>query len=284
VTSPQASALHWRTELPELEAAQVRELLAADEAGLDLPRGGEHLLAVRDGVVGYAHLDTAGDQLGNQVAELVVHPAFRRQGIGGEMLSLLAGRARPLRIWSHRDHPGAARLAERQGFERVRALHRMGMDFGPDEFAEPVLPDGVRLRTFVPGQDEEALVEVNARAFSWHPEQGGLTVQDVLDTEKEAWFDPAGFFLAIGPDEKILGYHWTKVHPDSTGEVYVVGVDPDAQGGGLGKALTLAGLRHLRRLGLPRVTLYVESDNAPAITVYAKLGFQLLDVGVQYAR
>lgn len=252
---------------------------------MDLPGGGEHLLALRDGgTVGYAHLDTAGDQLGNKVAELVVHPGFRRQGIGARLVEAVAERATPLRIWSHLDHPGAARLASRFGFERVRALHRMGMDFGADEFAEPRLPDGVRLRTFVPGQDEEAMVAVNARAFSWHPEQGGLTVEDVRNTEQEAWFDPAGFFLAVDSGDKVLGFHWTKVHPDSTGEVYVVGIDPDSQGGGLGKALTLAGLRHLRGLGLPKVMLYVESDNAAAIAVYTKLGFRLLDVGVQYAR
>nr|WP_225954419.1 mycothiol synthase [Kibdelosporangium phytohabitans] len=259
-------------------------MLASDEAGIDLPAGGEHLLAVRDGVVGYAHVDTAGDQLGNQVAELVVHPDHRRQGVGEQLLTAVAERARPLRIWSHRDHPGAARLAGKLGFQRVRELHRMGMDFGAEEFAEPVLPDGVRLRAFVTGQDEQAVVAVNARAFSWHPEQGGLTVDDVRATEREDWFDPAGFFLAVDAQDEVVGFHWTKVHPDSTGEVYVVGVDPAAQGGGLGKALTLAGLRHLRGLGLPRVILYVESDNTVAIAVYRKLGFGLLDAGVQYAR
>jgi mycothiol synthase len=160
----------------------------------------------------------------------------------------------------------------------------MGMEFTGQEFAEPQLSNGVRLRTFVPGQDEEAVVAVNARAFSWHPEQGQLSVQDVQATEGESWFDPAGFFLAVDDSGKVLGFHWTKVHPDSTGEVYVVGVDPDAQGGGLGKVLTLAGLRHLQGLGLPRVTLYVESDNSPAVAVYRKLGFTLLDVGVQYER
>jgi mycothiol synthase len=270
--------LRWSEDLSENDAEQAREVFRAA-----LPKGGPHLLAVRDRVVGYAHLDTTGDSFGNEVAELVVHPDFRNQGIGGEMLQALTDRARPLRVWSHLDDPAAARLAEKYGFRRVRELHRMGMDFGP-ELPELTFSNGVRLRTFVPGQDEEAMVAVNARAFSWHPEQGQLTVQDVLDTEKEAWFDPDGFFLAVDVDDKILGFHWTKVHPDSTGEVYVVGVDPDAQGGGLGKALTLAGLRHLKSLGLPRVILYVESDNAPAIAVYGKLGFTLLDVGVQYER
>jgi mycothiol synthase len=276
--------LQWHTELSEDDAAQASELLRASEADPELPRGAVHLLAVRDRVVAYGNLDTAGDSLGNQLAELVVHPEFRNQGIGGEMLRALADRAQPLRVWSHHNDPAAARLAEKYGFEPVRELRRMGMDFGSDGFPEPRLPDGVRLRAFVPGQDEEAVVAVNARAFSWHPEQGSLTVQEVLEKEQRDWFDPAGFFLAVDADDKLLGFHWTKVHPDSTGEVYVVGVDPDAQGGGLGKALTLAGLRHLRGLGLPRVILYVESDNAPAIAVYTKLGFELLDVGVQYVR
>ncbi|MEV4311834.1 mycothiol synthase [Actinocrispum sp. NPDC049592] len=273
--------LRWRDALPEDEAAQAREVF-----GDDLPKGGVHLVAVDDGVVavvGYAHLDPAGDSFGNQVAELVVRPESRNQGIGGRLLQALADRARPLRVWSHHDDPAAAHLARKFGFKRVRELHRMGLDL-PRDFAEPVFPNGVRERTFVPGQDEEAVVAVNARAFSWHPEQGRLSVQDVLETEKEAWFDPTGFLLAVDAQDKLLGFHWTKVHPDGTGEVYVVGVDPDAQGGGLGKSLTLAGLRYLAAREVPSIMLYVESDNSPAIAVYRKLGFTLLDVGVQYER
>jgi mycothiol synthase len=128
------------------------------------------------------------------------------------------------------------------------------------------------------------VVAVNARAFSWHPEQGQLTVRDVLDTEKEAWFDPNGFFLAVDAQDRLLGFHWTKVHRHNPpfGEVYVVGVDPDAQGGGLGTALTLAGLHHLHRSGLSRVILYVESDNLPAMAVYTHLGFTTIETDVQY--
>jgi mycothiol synthase len=272
--------IEWRTDLTEADTEKVRALLASDD--VDLPPGGLH--AVAGDFLGYAHVDTGGDSFGNEVAELVVHPDHRHRGIGGELLTaLLDTRSKRLRVWSHHDHPDAARLAAKSGMRRVRELHRMGMDFGPD-LPAPVFREGVRLRAFVPGQDEAAVVAVNARAFSWHPEQGRLTVEDVLDTEREAWFDPAGFFLAVDAEDRLLGFHWTKVHPDGTGEVYVVGVDPDAQGGGLGKALTLAGLRHLQARGLRKVILYVESDNAPAIAVYAKLGFALLDVGVQYER
>jgi mycothiol synthase len=147
-----------------------------------------------------------------------------------------------------------------------------------------VLPDGVTLRSFVPGRDEAAVVYVNHRAFSWHPEQSAMSIEDVRQKEEQPWFDPAGFLLAVDADERLVGFHWTKTHTAELGEVYVVGVDPDAQGGGLGKAITLAGLAHLRDAGLTEVMLYVESDNAAALAVYSRLGFTRWDSDVQYAR
>nr|WP_073480178.1 mycothiol synthase [Streptoalloteichus hindustanus] len=265
------------------------------------PELSRHLL-VRDAdgrLAGYAHLEPgSGDA--PAVAELVVRPELRRRGFGAALvdgLVALAPGRDALRIWTHGAHPGAVRLAERYGFRQVRALWRMRMEFD-EPLAAPSLPEGVRLRPFVVDQDESAVVEVNNRAFSWHPEQGGWTVADVRAREAEPWFDPAGFLLAVrttgngenGGDaaagERLVGFHWTKVHADEEpiGEVYVLGVDPDAQGGGLGKALTLAGLHHLRAAGLPAVMLYVESDNAPAIAVYQRLGFRHWDTDAQYAR
>jgi mycothiol synthase len=257
------------------------------EADGPLPRefrGGRHLFAHdADALVGYAHVDTAGDAFGNQVVELIVHPAHRGRGIGTALTDEVLAIDSPLRLWSHRDHPAAARIAERRNLTRVRELLLMRLD-NSVELPEPSWRDGVRVRTFVPGQDEETMVAVNKRAFDWHPEQGMLTVADVEATEKEPWFDPEGFFLAVDGDDKVIGFHWTKVHGDNTGEVYVVGVDPDAQGGGLGRALTLAGLHHLRARGTRETILYVESDNRPAVAVYTRLGFTLAYTNVAYQR
>jgi len=248
-------------------------------------RGGKHLVANNNGtLVGYAHVDTFGDAFDNQIVELFVHPAHRRAGHGAAMVdAVLAGTARPLRLWSHRDHPAAARIAEHRNLARARELFQMHL--GPDvELPQAKWRDGVRVRAFVPGQDEQAMVDVNKRAFDWHPEQGMLTVADVADAEREPWFDASGFFLAVDESDRVVGFHWTKVHADGTGEVYVVGVDPDAQGGGLGKALTLAGLHHLRERGVRDIILYVESDNSPAVAVYTRLGFTLAYTNVAYQR
>jgi mycothiol synthase len=288
------------------DPARLRALLAAVSAVDGRPAladagvpheftGGEHLLAVRDGeLVGYAHLDTGGDAFGRLVGELLVRPADRRQGVGAELGTRLLARAGvdgepgdTLRVWAHGDQPAAAALAKRLGFRPVRRMLRLRMPL-TDEVPAPTPPDGVTLRPFVPGQDEAAFLEVNRLAFAWHPEQGGLSDADLRAEEAESWFDPDGFLLAVDDTDRLLGFHWTKVHPDVAGapmgEVYVVGVRPGAQGGGLGRALTLAGLAYLRdRRGMDRVMLYVESDNEPALAVYTRLGFREWDADDQYA-
>jgi mycothiol synthase len=153
------------------------------------------------------------------------------------------------------------------------------------------VPDGVVIRPLRVGQDEDAVVAVNNRAFSWHPEQSGWTRTDVAEIEAESWFDAAGVLLAWDTATgDLLGFHFTKVHDaaagadEPLGEVYVVGVDPGAQGRGLGRALTLAGLHHLEGRGLRVTILYVEGDNAPAIATYRHLGFERDAVDVSYQR
>ncbi|MFJ7211464.1 mycothiol synthase [Amycolatopsis sp. NPDC098790] len=295
----------WRQELDDKQLDDVRGLLLAVRDADGRPEvepegalpgefdGGEHLVACVEGeVVGYAHLDTTGDSFGHQVAELFVHPAHRDRGYGAKLLQAVDERAAVgFRIWAHGDHPAARKLALKTGFERKRELLILHTDVEGADWPEPRLRDGVSLRTFVPGQDEDAVVRVNALAFDWHPEQGALTADDIRADEARPWFDADGFFLAE-EDGQVIGFHWTKVHEatpgrfggERVGEVYVVGVDPAAQGGGLGRALTLAGLRYLAGRGLSQIILYVEGDNAPALAVYTKLGFARHETDVQYGR
>ena len=245
-------------------------------------------------VAGYAHLDgpdagTRGD--GDMSGELVIHPAYRRRGYGTALVSALTESAggHGIRIWAHGDLAAAAELARSAGFTRFRALWQMRMSLGDRVLPDPVFPAGVSVRAFRPGEDEDDWLSANRRAFAHHPEQGAWTSKDLEVREAEPWFDPAGFFLAER-DGKVAGFHWTKVHPADDkggppiGEVYVVGVDPGQQGGGLGRALTLAGVAHLKRLGLAQVMLYVDESNTPAIRMYTSLGFSRWSTDVMYRR
>ncbi|MBM7783868.1 mycothiol synthase [Tenggerimyces flavus] len=248
-----------------------------------------HLLgSVDDTVVGYARLHRSDGTAGGDV---VVHPTHRRHGIGralvDELLAAAAGQA--LAVWAHGPHPDAAKIAADTGFEAARELWRMRRDLALP-FPDFPVPEGITIRTFRPGEDDEAFLAVNAKAFAEHPEQGRWRQPELDARLAEPWFDPAGFFVA-DRDGQFVGYHWTKVHeppvrgeaPDArAGEVYVLGLDPAAQAGGLGKALLVAGLRSLRDRGLPVVMLYAESDNDKAIKLYEKLGFDHVDTDVRY--
>lgn len=215
---------------------------------------------------------------------LVVRPSARRHGLGSRLLAeALAGLPGELRAWSHCDHPAAERLAARHGFTRVRELWVMRRPADQPLPAVPA-PGGLTIRSFRAG-DESELLRVNAAAFAAHPEQGAMDSTNLAVRMAEPWFDPAGLLVADAGD-RLAGFHWTKQHSPELGEVYVVGIDPDAQGGGLGKALTVAGLRHLGQRGVREVLLYVESDNAAALAVYSRLGFTHApeDTHVMYRR
>jgi mycothiol synthase len=289
---------------------------------LHLPRGGDaevrNLLVRGPGeeIAAYAHLDVT-DAVEGSSAELVVDPSARGRGLGRALVEAVLAQTPDgrLRLWAHGDRPEAAALAASMGFRRSRVLLQLRRPL-TTPLPEVSLPEGVRLRTFRPGQDEQAWTEINNRAFAGHPDQGGWAVDEVRLREQEPWFDPEGFFLAERPADgvdgqaRLVGFHWTKVHgghgadephdhqpgtgPDQhdpehhdhppIGEVYIVGVDPSEQGRGLGPALTLTGLRSLQQRGLSDVLLYVDESNEAAVKTYTRLGFERHATDVMYRR
>ncbi|MCB7135240.1 mycothiol synthase [Cellulosimicrobium marinum] len=305
--------------IDDVEIAQVHALAAAareadgvaplsEQPLLNLRTDSDdvvHLLTWRRGeLAGYAQVDRRGDA---PRAELVVRPTYRRRGLGFHLLASAADRASEsatapgsssgpptngapasLRVWAHGDLPAARALAARSRYVPVRELLVLArpLDALPEP---PPVPTGLWLRPFVPGDDDAAWVRVNAAAFARHPEQGRLTVADLHDRVREDWFDPEGLLLLERGEGGLVGFVWTKVPTGQDpsrapeGEIYVVGVAPEAQGQGLGGLLTAVGLAHLARVGVGTAVLYVDGDNVPALRTYERAGFTRREVHVQYA-
>jgi mycothiol synthase len=242
-----------------------------------------HVLASAgdDKLAGYAQLDGRSAEVVAEHAELLP-----------DLLATLESAApADLLIWSHGRQSPLADALQAHGYEQWRLLHQLRRPLSTDRGAsgdggakEPrPVPEGVTIRAFVPGKDEDGWLRVNAAAFADHAEQGRWTRDDLAAREAEPWFDPSGFLLAER-DGAITGYHWTKIHPDGAGEVYVLGIDPSAQGTGLGAALLDRGIALLASRGCPYVLLYVDDSNRAAMNLYHRSGFDSFDLDIQWRR
>ena len=290
------SRLDWRPRLSGAEQQGVREIISAattfdntapvgDQVLRELAHDRTHHLVAADAagkLTGYLNLTP-------EMAELVVAPDARRRGVGTALiraaLDRTAGRSR---FWAHGTLAAAEATAAALGLSPVRQLLQMRRSL--QDVPDAAIPDGVRIRTYAGPADDAEILRVNNAAFSWHPEQGGWTDSEIAERREESWFEPDGLFLAFDDTgERLLGFHWTKVHADKpgVGEVYVVGVDPAAQGGGLGRTLTVVGMASLaqRLAGAaePTVMLYTESDNTAAVRTYERLGFTVYSTDTAYA-
>ncbi len=284
-------------EVDPAQLAEVQELLDAarerdghtplgEHKWLDLVHGGREGYAgivVRepghDHALGYAHLSAhRSEQPVQWGLEVVVHPQHRGIGVEArlveESLELVAGQGGGhLHLWVFQPTEIHEAVAHRFGLAQGRDLLHMVVTLPVDE--DPEIPPGIQLRAFRPGQDDEAWLEVNNRAFSHHPEQGAWTKTTLERRMGEDWFEADGFLLAVD-DAGVAGFCWVKPDREAgRGEIYVIGVDPSRQGSGLGRTLVLAGLRWMAGQGLETGTLYVDAANEPAVRLYRDLGFEV---------
>lgn len=271
------------SELLDVAARHDHHPALGDHQWLDLVHGGRRGFAGlvawepgHDHPVGYAQVARGS---GSWALEQVVDPHHRDAGrrVAGALLSaaldvVAAQGGGHVHLWVPQATPEDNVMAEAAGLTRGRQLLQMRRPL-PLPSDDPAAPT----RAFVPGQDERAWLEVNNRAFSWHPEQGGWDLDTLLARESEAWFDPDGFRLHER-DGRLAGFCWTKIHAQvepKLGEIYVIAVDPDFQGLGLGRSLVVAGLRWLEAKGLTVGMLYVDAGNEPAVRLYDNMGFEV---------
>ena len=243
-------------------------------------------------VIAYAHLDTT-DLVAGPSVEAVVHPQHRGKGLGAlilkEAIKICGNKTR---IWSHGDLPAAKVIAASLKLERLWSNLLMSKSLGEIQSVTSKYP----IRTFIPSLDNQAFLDLNNKVFADYPDQGGWSEDDLKVRVNESWFDDKGFFVAEDAGE-LIGFCWTKIHGAHThshssegddhghealGEIYVLAVNPDYKGQGVGRDLTITGLNYLKYQGLNNVMLYVGVENKPAFKLYKSLGFNEFGSDVMY--
>lgn len=210
--------------------------------------------------------------------DLVIDPHHRYDALAiaprllGEAVDVIAGEGGGhVHYWVYEPTAAHTQIAGAVGLQPGRDLWQMRV---PLPLAAAHTTD-IETRPFRVGHDEDDWLAVNNAAFSWHPEQGAWTLDDLRSREHEPWFDPEGF-LVHERNGRLAAFCWTKIHDDDppVGEIYVIAVHPDFHGLGLGKAMCIAGLAHLAE-SVDTGMLYVDADNEPAVGLYEHLGFSV---------
>lgn len=302
------SDMHHIEIISRLETEHVAELeeliaAAAREDGHE-PIGEHKFLRLRQGddvsigfmayegkrLVGYAHTLTfdAGGQR-RVSTEIVVHPDARRSGIGGTLLQYIIRHAESegaqrLDLWAYNDSDASRAIVASFGLQETRKLMHMHRHPGPPPFV--AAPEGVGIRSFRPGVDDEAWLELNNRIFAEHPEQGLWTMSDLQARMAQPWFQ-ADDVLMLEVNGGLAGFCWVKVEDrgdeGQVGEIYIIGTAPEHHGHGLGRYLLGEALRHLSERNVDGVAVYVDQSNTRGVALYWSFEFHHHHVDVLYS-
>jgi mycothiol synthase len=302
------SDMHHIEIISRLEGEHVEELAeliaAATKADGHDPIGEHKFLHLRMGadlavgflayegkrLVGYAH--TLTFQAGGErrvSCEIVVHPDGRRSGIGGALLTFVirhaeAQKASRLDLWAYNDSTASRVMTRAFHLQPTRKLLHMHRHPGPPPVVET--PPGVRIRPFLPGEDDKRWLALNNRIFAGHPENGSWTLDDLHARMAQPWFR-AEDLLMLEVEGELAGFCWVKVQERGDegriGEIYIIGTAPEYHGRGLGRYLLGEALRHLSNRDVNACAVYVESTNERAVALYWSFEFHHHHVDVLYS-
>jgi mycothiol synthase len=262
------------------------------------PAGGKRL-------VGYADLFfRKGDEHSTFYTWGIVHPEWRRRGLGTRLMEAVIRRARE-RLSEVAHGPvyfqgnGYDRETDRRalfaslGMEPVRYFVNMARPLnGNLPLVE--LPAGYRLRRYDPERDIETVWRVINTAFRDHWGAADVPFEEFVEFRiKVPHFRPE--LVVVAEDEtsgEMAGVCFNKIDPEwiaytgrKEGYVGTLAVLRDARRRGLGTALLAETMHLLRREGMEGVHLHADAENVTgAVRIYERLGFAIRKNSVAYRK
>ena len=250
--------------------------------------------ALADGsIAGYADLADNALEHERFSIDLRVPPGEHADAVAAALLEAMETRSVELatgdasvRVFLPSTWELGLRLVENRGYEPFRHSFRMEIDFD-GELPAPVWPEGLAVRAFVPGEDDEAVYEASDAAFVDHFEHARQPYESWRGWAFGESFDPSLWFLAVDGDE-IAGVSLCRGEGGAGGElgwVNTLGVRPAWRRRGLGRALLLHSFAEFRARGKRGAGLGVDALNPTgAVSLYEGAGMRVARRYDQYAK
>jgi ribosomal protein S18 acetylase RimI-like enzyme len=234
------------------EAAQPLDLKVELDEADHLARPTHFLAVSGDEVIGYAGI-TPGDE-----AEVcgMVHPSWRRRGVGTALLAGILGaalvleRARILVICEEAG-PLAGAWMRRLGANLDSSERRMVVRMSSSDEASTTTDTPLQIRPATDA-DHDPVVALLGEEFSDHPDERRIIGTDGGDV--------------VGTLRLTESSHRTMI--------YGLVIDEGRRGTRLGTRMLAAVMAQLRAEGVAEVGLEVDPDNTPAVRLYERFGFE----------
>jgi mycothiol synthase len=224
--------------------------------------------------------------IGRVILNCWLHPEHRRKGLATKLLGYALRRAGELDVGVihvnvMEGNAVAREVLSRLGFRCVRRFLDFELDISRLNWpeADRAAQEYCHLRR----GEEARLTRIQNRSFAEHWGYNPNTVATTTYRMNIRHGSPEDVVLAYEGD-KVTGYCWTEKTGEREGRIYMLGVDPDYQGRGIGRRLLLAGLAHLSNKGTSVAVLTVDSENQAACTLYRSVGFEFRAGSLWYER
>ena len=221
--------------------------------------------------------------IGRVILDCWVQPEHRRRGLATRLLNYATNRAREMgakvaHVNIREDNIVAQRVLPGLDFSLVRRFLKLRLDIA-DVRCSNINQPPLKCRYLRRGE-EDKLTQIQNRAFVSTWGFNPNTAEEITYRTNLSTYSPEDIVLICERD-KVIGYCWTGIicegeaASERKGPIFMLGVDPDYRGKGIGKRVLLAGLARLKSKGLQVAELTVDSENKVACALYKSIGFKV---------
>ena len=256
------------------------------------PEQNMFVVEITDKIIGF--IDVTPELItGRVLIDCLIHPEHRRRGLAKELLTYALRRARELKakvahVNIKQDNVVAKRVLSRLSFQVVRQFLELRLSLAEVHLPE-VTHHNYTSRHLQPGE-EDKLAQIQNRCFADTWGYNPNTPEEIAYSLNLSHCSPEDVILVYERD-KLIGYCWTMINRETEaangekkGRIFMLGVDPDYRGKGIGKMALQAGLAYFKNKGVRVIELTVDSENKAALALYRSAGFKTWTSSLYYEK